>query len=73
MVEVDGRHYDSWDSAPDLGSIKCVSTEANGRRHYQCLSADVSKLPTYAMTGSDCVVCDTGDVYIKHEEDWRKL
>lgn len=72
MVEVDGQWYEDWDSAPDLGSIKCVSTEANGRRHYQCLSADVAKLPSYAMAGSDCIVLDTSAVYIKHDI-WRSL
>lgn len=71
-VRQDGNYYDDWGDTPDLGSIRCVSTEKNGVRHYQCLSSDIAKLPDYAIVGSDCLVVDTSEVYVKHDQ-WRKL
>ena len=68
----DENSYRSWEDTPELGSIRRVSTEKNGVAHYQCLSADIGKLPDYAIIGSDCLVIDTSEVYVKHDQ-WRKL
>ncbi len=61
---VDGKWYEDMSTAPDLGSIRCVSNEGM-IRHYHGVSADESKLLLidYVETGSSCFMADTGDIY----------
>lgn len=73
----DGETYDIGDTIPDLGSLNCASVTGRNQRHYEGLSADESKLPTYNSleTGSDCFFGDTGEVkwYNASNKTWYDL
>lgn len=64
---VDGHIFYPGQEIIDLGSLECTEAEG-GKRSYQGLSADVSKLPTYddLDTGSSAMMLDTGDFYFYH-------
>ena len=70
----DGQTIKPGEEIPDLGSF--VATEAKGNiRHYEGLSADVSKLPKYVDTGSSALCLDTGQYYKFHKDTqmWYEL
>lgn len=70
-VVIDGQLYKKGDEIWDLGSF--VATDAVGNvRHYEGLSADISKLPHYVDTGSSARCLDTGDYYryLKSTDKW---
>lgn len=73
-VVIDGQIYEKGDTLPDLGSWVAIGADGN-TRHYQGLSADVSKLPHYVNDGSSAVCLDTGDYYrfLKSTDTWYKL
>ena len=63
------------DPPPDFGSIRLTRTYKNDVREYLLNSADVAKLNsiTNANDGSTAYCVDTGDLYIKHIEEWKKV
>ena len=71
---VDGQLYNEGDEIPDIGSWVAVSVDGN-IRHYNGLSADVSKLPKYVNTGSSALALDTGNRYkfYKPTKTWYKI
>lgn len=79
---IDGIRYYDDDEIPDFGSIECVK-RLGEKRVYQCLSDDVSKLPTRAVypkysdmeSGSSCRTLDSGELYrYSHTRDeWVKV
>ena len=73
-IKVDGQIYNEGDTIPDLGSFVATSAEGN-LRHYEGLSADVSKLPKYVDTGSSALCVDTGDYYKfeKTTQTWYQI
>lgn len=76
-IYADGHVYESATDVPDLGSLVCVSADANGQRNYEGLAADVSKLPKYAdlETGSSFFAVDSGAFYKyeKSTQTWYEL
>lgn len=75
MVNVDGIWYSKKSDAPDLRSLTCVDKHGPNEmiRSYRGLQTDFSKLPKYdkagitklsLMTGSECIMCDTGNLYL---------
>lgn len=74
MTVIDGQIYEKGDTLPDLGSWVAIGVDGN-MRHYQGLSADVSKLPHYVSDGSSAICLDTGDYYkyMKSTDTWYKL
>lgn len=60
---------------PDFGSIRLVRTYKNKVREYLLNSADVPKLNSIynANDGSTAFCVDTGDLYIKHIDEWKKV
>lgn len=66
-VKIDGVMYHKGDTIPEFGSIECISSEGM-QRNYQCLKADVDKLPHYVEGGSTCFVVDSGELYIYHKQ-----
>ena len=71
MIGQDSNVYPEGE-APDLGSIRVIKNEG-GIREYVLLSADFSKLPTYANTGSTAICVDTGEAYMLHDSTWYPL
>lgn len=73
-ITIDGQTYNKGDTLPDLGSWVATSAEGN-MRHYEGLSADVSKLPKYVETGSSALCVDTGDYYkfLKSTNTWYQI
>lgn len=80
---IDGITYEKGETLPDFGSIE-VTENVGGKRKYQGLSNDVSKLPTVArnpkysgklQTGSSCLMVDTSDLYLYQgsTDTWYKL
>ena len=71
---VDGQLYNEGEEIPDIGSWVAIEVDGNVR-HYQGLSADVSKLPHYVNDGSSAIALDTGDYYryLKSTDTWYKL
>ena len=74
---IDGVWYDDISQAPDMGSIKCVRESGPGNmiRSYKGLSADLSKLPHYVLTGSSCFMIDTKKLYMfeKTTDTWYEV
>lgn len=79
---IDGIRYYEDEEIPDFGSIECV--KRLGDKHvYQCLSKDVSKLPTRAVypkysdmeSGSSCRTLDSGELwrYSHTRDEWVKV
>lgn len=62
MIKFDGQYYENESDVPEFSSIRLVNEKGN-IRDYEGLIADVSKLPTYVLTGSSFFALDTGAVY----------
>lgn len=73
----DGILYENESDVHDLGSWVCTSfNESNAMiRHYEGLSTDFSKLPTYVETGSSALCLDNGEYYKfeKTRNSWKTL
>lgn len=66
ITEYDGQTYFPGDTLPDLGSLRCVSVEG-GKRSYEGLLSDQSKLPTYVSDGSSALLYDgAGTIKVFH-------
>ena len=62
----DGQTYYPGDEIPDLGSLVYVSDQ-NGKRSYEGLLSDFSKLPTYVDNGSSALLYDgAGNTKVYH-------
>lgn len=63
------------DAVPDFGSIRLTRTYKNNVREYLLNSSDVAKLNsiTNANDGSTAYCVDTGDLYIMHMGEWKKV
>lgn len=63
------------DNVPDFGSIRQVRVYRDNVREYLLNSADVPKLNSIknANDGSTAYCVDTGDLYIKHINEWKKV
>lgn len=70
----DGQLYESGQEIWDLGSLICTDVDG-GKRHYQGLSSDVSKLPHYVASGSTCFMLDNNSMYRFHKptDTWYKI
>lgn len=70
----DGITYDVGEEIPDLGSWECTSA-IGMQRDYEGLSADISKLPHYVLSGSSALCLDTSELYEYHKgtDTWYKL
>lgn len=70
----DGQEYKAGEEIWDLGSLVCISVDGE-KRHYQGLSVDALKKPTYVESGSTCFMLDTSELYRFHKPNntWYKL
>ena len=73
-VNTMGMSFDKG-TEPNFGSIRLVRTCKNNVREYLLNSADVSKLNSIynANDGSTAYCVDTGELYIKHIDEWKKV
>lgn len=65
-ILIDGVLYKVGQTLPDFGSIVITAKSSDGRRRYEGVSADFSKLPTYCASGSVFFELNTGSVYRFH-------
>lgn len=74
MYYYDGQAYETEADVPDFGSIEFLRSEGP-RRQYQAKQADFAKLPKYVHSGSECIMIDSGNVYVFSEKRnaWEPL